>query len=83
MSVSAYVFVLTDMDKTGSVAEAIRAISGVVEVNVVTGPYDVIVKATADNMDDLGRMVLGEVQKVPGINRTITSVVSEHVAPNS
>ena len=31
MSVSAYVFVLTDMDKTAAVAEAIREISGVVE----------------------------------------------------
>jgi len=75
MTVSAYVFVLTDMDKTASVAEAIRAIPGVVEVDVVTGPYDVIVKATAETMDELGQMVVGRVQKVPGINRTITSPV--------
>lgn len=75
MAVSAYVFVLTDMDKTAAVADAIRAIDGVVEVDVVTGPYDVIVKAAADTMDELGRMVVGQVQKVPGINRTITSPV--------
>ncbi len=75
MSVSAYVFVLTDMDKTAAVAEAIRDITGVVDVDVVTGPYDVIVKATADTMDELGRMVVGKVQKVPGINRTITSPI--------
>jgi len=75
MSVSAYVFVLTEMDKTASVADAIREMDGVDEVDVVTGPYDVIVKASADTMDELGRMVLGSVQKVPGINRTITSPV--------
>lgn len=75
MSVSAYVFVLTDMDKTAAVADAIREISGVVDVDVVTGPYDVIVKASAETMDELGRMVVGRVQKVPGINRTITSPV--------
>lgn len=75
MPVSAYVFVLTDMDKTAAVADAIRAIPGVVDVDVVTGPYDVIVKASADTMDELGRMVVGRVQKVPGINRTITSPV--------
>jgi len=75
MTVSAYVFVLTDMDKTAAVARAISAIPGVDEVDVVTGPYDVIVKASADTMDELGHMVLGSVQKVPGINRTITSPV--------
>ncbi len=64
------------MDKTGTVADAIREIDGVVEVNVVTVPYDVIVKASADSMDELGRMVLGKVHKVAGITRTITSVVS-------
>lgn len=75
MAVSAYVFVLTDMDKTAAVAEAIRAIPGVDDVDVVTGPYDVIVKASADTMDELGQMVVGRVQKVAGINRTITSPV--------
>jgi len=75
MTVSAYVFVLTDMDKTTEVAKAIRGIEGVDKVDVVTGPYDVIVKASADTMDELGHMVLGQVQKVPGINRTITSPV--------
>lgn len=75
MSVSAYVFVLTEMDKTGLVADSISQIVGVDSVDVVTGPYDVIVKASADTMDELGRMVVGQVQKVPGINRTITSPV--------
>ena len=75
MTVSAYVFVLTEMDKTGAVADAIRQIDGVDDVDVVTGPYDVIVKASANTMDELGQMVVGRVQKVPGINRTITSPV--------
>lgn len=75
MTVSAYVFVLTEMDKTALVADAIRDIDGVDDVDVVTGPYDVIVKASADTMDELGKMVVGQVQKVPGINRTITSPV--------
>jgi len=75
MTVSAYVFVLTEMDKTSAVADAIRDIEGVDDVDVVTGPYDVIVKASAETMDELGRMVVGKVQKVDGINRTITSPV--------
>lgn len=73
--VSAYVFVLTEMDKTTAVAAAIREIPGVDEVDVVTGPYDVIVKTSAETMDELGRMVVSSVQKVPGINRTLTCPV--------
>jgi DNA-binding Lrp family transcriptional regulator len=38
----------------------------------VTGPYDVIVRAEADNVDDLGRMVVAQIQNVAGITRTLT-----------
>jgi DNA-binding Lrp family transcriptional regulator len=38
----------------------------------VTGPYDVIVRAEADNVDDLGRLVVAQIQSVPGITRTLT-----------
>jgi len=75
MTVSAYVFVLTEMDKTGLVADAIREIEGVDDVDVVTGPYDIIVRASATTMDELGQIVLGPVQRVPGINRTLTCPV--------
>ena len=75
MSVSAYVLIQTEMDKAASVASAIAKIDGVIAVDVVTGPYDVIAKTTADTMDELGRMVVSSVQKVPGINRTLTSPV--------
>lgn len=75
MTVSAYVLIQTEMDKSAAVAEAISKIEGVVAVDVVTGPYDVIAKTSADTMDELGRMVVSSVQKVPGINRTLTSPV--------
>lgn len=75
MAVSAYVLIQTEMDKAAAVAEAISAIPGVDAVDVVTGPYDVIAKTSADTMDELGRMVVSSVQKVQGINRTLTSPV--------
>lgn len=75
MTVSAYVLIQTEMDKAAAVAGAISEIEGVVAVDVVTGPYDVIAKTSADTMDELGKMVVSQVQKVPGINRTLTSPV--------
>ena len=41
----------------------------------VTGPYDVIVRAEARNVDELGKLVVTKVQNVPGITRTLTCSV--------
>ena len=41
----------------------------------VTGPYDVIVNAEADSVDELGKMVVSRVQMVEGITRTLTCPV--------
>jgi DNA-binding Lrp family transcriptional regulator len=38
----------------------------------VAGPYDVIVKADADTLDELGQLVVSAIQKVDGITRTFT-----------
>ena len=75
MTVSAYVLIQTEMDKAAAVAGAISEIEGVVAVDVVTGPYDVIAKTSADTMDDLGKMVVSKVQLIDGITRTLTCPV--------
>jgi DNA-binding Lrp family transcriptional regulator len=72
MTVSAYILIQTEVGKASSVVEAIRALTGVVEADDVTGPYDVIVKASAGSMDELGKMVVSQVQLVEGIVRTLT-----------
>ena len=41
----------------------------------VTGPYDVIVRTEAPSLDDLGRMVVSQIQAVEGITRTFTCPV--------
>ena len=38
----------------------------------MTGPYDVIARAEAPSMNDLGRMVVRDIQQIEGITRTIT-----------
>ena len=53
-------------------ATAIGLITGVTQADDVTGPYDVIVRAEAENVDDLGRLVVAQIQGVPGITRTLT-----------
>ena len=66
MVVQAYVLIQTEVGK---------AATGVVLAEDVTGPYDVIVRAEARTMDDLGRLVVASIQVVPGITRTLTCPV--------
>jgi DNA-binding Lrp family transcriptional regulator len=70
--VQAYILVQTEVGKAAEVAVSINGIPGVTQAEDVTGPYDVIVRAEADNMDDLGRLVVAKVQAVTGITRTLT-----------
>ncbi|AKL68063.1 Lrp/AsnC ligand binding domain-containing protein [Streptomyces goshikiensis] len=73
--VQAYILIQTEVGKASSVAESIGQIPGVIQAEDVTGPYDVIVRAQADTVDELGRMVVAKVQQVEGITRTLTCPV--------
>ncbi|GAB7180822.1 Lrp/AsnC ligand binding domain-containing protein [Kitasatospora sp. Ki12] len=73
--VQAYILIQTEVGKATAVAELITKIPGVLAAEDVTGPYDVIVKAEAETVDELGRMVVAQVQKVEGITRTLTCPV--------
>ena len=53
----------------------ITNLKGVILAEDVTGPYDVIVRAEAANVDELGKMVVAKVQTMPGITRTLTCPV--------
>ncbi len=70
--VLAYILVQTEVGKAAEVASAIASITGVTQADDVTGPYDVIVRAESDNVDDLGKLVVAKIQLVPGITRTLT-----------
>ncbi|KJY33626.1 MULTISPECIES: Lrp/AsnC ligand binding domain-containing protein [Streptomyces] len=73
--VQAYILIQTEVGKASFVAESISQIAGVIQAEDVTGPYDVIVRAQADTVDELGRMVVAKVQQVEGITRTLTCPV--------
>ena len=73
--VQAYILIQTEVGKASTVAELIGKIPGVIQAEDVTGPCDVIVRAQADTVDDLGRMVVAKVQQVDGITRTLTCPV--------
>ena len=73
--VNAYILIQTEVGKAAQVAKEVSDIKGVAAAEDVTGPYDVIVRAEARNVDELGRLVVAKVQGVEGITRTLTCPV--------
>ena len=79
MVVQAYILIQTEVGKAADVAKAIADVKGVTLAEDVTGPYDVIVRAEASNVDELGQLVVARVQNVPGITRTLTCPGGAHL----
>jgi DNA-binding Lrp family transcriptional regulator len=73
--VNAYILIQTEVGKAAQVAKEVAGIRGVALAEDVTGPYDVIVRAEAKNVDELGKLVVAKIQGIDGITRTLTCPV--------
>jgi DNA-binding Lrp family transcriptional regulator len=74
--VQAYILIQTAVNAI-QVAGEIRQIDGVESADDVSGPYDVIARAAAADMDALGQLVVTRIQSVEGITRTLTCPIVE------
>jgi DNA-binding Lrp family transcriptional regulator len=72
--VTAYILIQTAAHAS-NVAADIRRIEGIESADDVSGPYDVIARATASDIDALGQLVVARIQSVEGITRTLTCPV--------
>ncbi len=75
MTVSAYILIQTEVGKAATVAQQAKFVEGVILADDVTGPYDVVVKAESESVDELGRLVVSKIQLIDGITRTTTCPV--------
>ena len=73
--VEAYVLIQAEVGRSAEVADAVRKIPGVRFADVVTGPYDVVVRVEAAEVDGLGKLIVAKVQAVVGVTRTLTCPV--------
>ena len=58
------------------VAREASRIDGVLWADPVTGPYDVVVQAEAENLDDTSRDIVAKIQAIPEVTKTLTCVVT-------
>jgi len=70
--IAAYVLIQTEVGKAAAVVAALRDLPGASDAASVAGPYDVIVRTEARNIDELGRLVVSRIQVLDGVGRTLT-----------
>lgn len=73
--VSAYILIQTEVGRASHVVRELSAMSDVVKVDNVTGPYDVIARGEAADLDELAKQVVMPIQGVEGVTRTLTCPV--------
>lgn len=71
MAVNAYILIQAAVGSAADVADATGALDEVVSAEVAMGPYDVIARAEAADMDRLGGVVVNAVGNIPGVERTL------------
>ena len=77
MAAKAFVLIETMVGRSREVTAALRQLAGMKSVDMVTGPYDVIVVIEARNLSDIGDIVTGKIHPIVGISRTVTCLAME------
>jgi DNA-binding Lrp family transcriptional regulator len=73
--IAAHILIQTDVGTAAMVPAALRDVPGILEAASVAGPYDVIARAQARDIDELAMLVTSQVQALDGVKRTISCPV--------
>ncbi|MDY1591659.1 MAG: Lrp/AsnC ligand binding domain-containing protein [Methanofastidiosum sp.] len=73
--VYAYVLITVSIGKIKEVIEDVKKIEGVLEADVITGPYDAIAKIKANDLGELTKTVIQQIHYIEGVIDTTTAIV--------
>ncbi len=76
MAARAYILIETRVGAAIDALAALRNMDNVSEADIITGTYDLIALAEADDMVALVELVTAGVQGIEGVERTITCVAT-------
>lgn len=80
-ALEAFVFVQTKHGHSADVLERVRSLEGVIDAQMVTGPYDVIPRVRLADLQDLDALLATRVRTLERLLRTLASpIVSDQVA---
>ena len=72
MATKAYILIETAVGKTNDVTNALNSLDDIVNVDAVTGPYDIIAIVNSTDLTTVGNLVTSDIHTITGIVRTVT-----------
>ncbi len=75
MAAKAFILVETAVGKSREVVTSLSKLKGVISIDTVTGPYDIIAILQGESLNDIGDMVTGKINSFAGISRVVTCLV--------
>ncbi len=76
MATRAYILIETQVGRARDVLAALRGMDKVSASDIITGVYDLIALAEAEDMVALVDLITAQVQNIEGVERTITCVAA-------
>ena len=73
----ALILITTKVGSMRDIYNRIKDIEGVKQVEMLTGPYDIMVIAEAEEMTDITKALMEKVRKIEGVEDTVTNVFIE------
>ena len=73
--VRAYVLIGVTAGKALEVVHKLQGQEGILQADAITGEYDVIARAEADDVAGIGKLIVEKVQAAEGVFKTITCLV--------
>ena len=75
----AYLLIICNPEVRYEIANIIEKLDNVVNVDIINGPYDLVVEIIFDTMDDLKEKVQHDINKIDRLMSTLTLIRSEDV----
>ena len=67
MASTAYVLLSCDLDGVQNVYYELKKIDKIIKSDIVYGPYDIIVKLNADDLDQIKQIVNFQIKEIQGV----------------
>ena len=76
--ISAYILLNIQPGKTETVIKEIRQIEDIAKISIVTGEFDIVVRAQVKSLEGLLK-VTDKIQMIKGVNKTTTQVIEKEI----
>jgi DNA-binding Lrp family transcriptional regulator len=73
----AYLLIICDPQYRFQIANILEKMDNVVNVDIINGPYDLVVEIIFDTMDDLKEKIQNNIQNIDKLMSTLTLILSD------